>query len=78
MSWEVMQDKIEKCKCGKGHTRYIGEMNDWNNYRSYEYIDCKECYEKSLEHQRNSYNCPNEAKHDDTNYVYVEKINVNE
>lgn len=78
MSWEVMHDRIEQCECGKGHTRYVSEMNDWNDSRTREYIDCKECYEKYLEYKTKSFNCPNEAKHDYTEYIYVEKIELNE
>lgn len=38
MSWEVMCDEVKKCECGKGHTRYISEMDDFSNSRSHEYI----------------------------------------
>lgn len=74
MSWETMVDKVEKCQCGKGKTRYISESDDWNNYRSEEYISCKECYEAALKSQANSYNCPNPVKYDDTRYIYSENI----
>lgn len=74
MSWERITDRITKCECGKGKTRCIFEMDDWNNSRSYEYVDCKDCYEKSLEYQKKRNECPNPAKHDDTKYILVEKI----
>ena len=75
MSWEVMSDKIGKCECGKGNTRYISEMDDWCNSRSYEYVDCKECYEKYLKYQAKRNSCHNEAKHDTTTYIYVKNVN---
>ena len=75
MSWEVMCDEVKKCECGKGNIRYVSEMDDWSNSRTHEYIDCKECYEKYLEYQRKVNECPNIAKHDNTNYIYVNNIN---
>lgn len=74
MSWEVMQDETRKCDCGKGETRYISEMNDWNNSRSKEYITCNECYKLALISQANSNKCGNVAKHDDTTYIYRQYI----
>lgn len=76
MSWDLMCNEIRKCDCGKGHIRYISKMDDWNRTKCTEYVDCKECYEKFLRYQSNTYSCSDRMKHDNTNYVYVENINV--
>lgn len=73
MSWEVISETVEKCKCGKGVIVSIFEMDDWNNSRSTTSIDCKDCYKKVLDNKINSYNCNNSAKHDNTEYHYIEK-----
>lgn len=74
MSWETMVDTIGKCECGKGKTRYISKMDDWGNSKSYEYVDCKQCYEKYLEYKKKRNACMNFAKHDDTEYILVGKV----
>lgn len=74
MSWDIITDRVRKCECGKGKSRYISEMDDWNNSRSVEYVDCKECYNKYKLYQLKRNKCGNFAKHDDTEYILVEKI----
>lgn len=74
MVWDIIRDDIRSCDCGKGKSRYISEMDDWNRVRYSEYVDCKECYEKYLRYKKNSYSCPNIAKHDHTTYIYVNDV----
>lgn len=74
MGWDLMCDEIRKCDCGKGHIRYISKMDDWNRTKNTEYVDCKECYDKYLRCQNNSYACSDRMNHDHTQYIFVEDI----
>ena len=51
MSWEFDYRDIYKCNCGKGYIVSESYSDDWNNSESYEYTDCKECYEKMKSYQ---------------------------
>lgn len=46
MSWELDYNHKEKCPCGKGYIITKGYSDDWGTDESYEYTNCKECYEK--------------------------------